>query len=72
MASDETLTKDPTKPIYDLKDPNLYINREISQLEVFRRVLEEAQDEGHPLLERVKFLSIFSSILDEFFMVRVG
>lgn len=72
MASDETLTKEPTKPTYDLKDPNLYINRELSQLEVFRRVLEEAQDEAHPLLERVKFLAIFSSIMDEFFMVRVG
>ena len=71
-SSAEPPIPDAAGTSFDLNDPSLYINRELSQLEFQRRVLEEAYDESNPLLERVKFLAIVGSNLDEFFMVRVG
>src|SRR5688500_262403 len=56
----------------DLKNPALYINRELSWLEFNDRVLAQARDVSHPLLERVKFLAITGTNLDEFFMIRVS
>src|SRR5262249_29905968 len=62
----------PREPVTDLDSPLLYLNRELTWLAFNRRVLAEAQDQRNPLLERVKFLSITSSNLDEFFMKRIG
>jgi len=60
------------KTTVDLTNYELYINRELSQLEFNRRVVEQAKDSSNPLLERLKFLCIASGNLDEFFEIRVA
>jgi polyphosphate kinase len=60
------------RPLSGLDDPLNYLNRELGVLAFQRRVFEEAQDARNPLLERIKFIAIIGSNLDEFFMVRVG
>ncbi len=63
----------PKAPLIEnLDDPKLYFNRELSWLEFNNRVLEEAEDDSQPLLERIKFLAIFFNNLDEFFMIRIS
>jgi len=59
-------------PERDLDAPEYYLNRELTWLSFVKRVLHEAHDTRTPLLERVKFLAITGSILDEFFMKRIG
>jgi polyphosphate kinase len=63
---------EPQAPPSDLDDPRLYINRELSWIEFDARVLELAEQEENPLLERLKFAAIFTSNLDEFFTIRVA
>jgi polyphosphate kinase len=68
----EAVAAAPVIAIPGLDDSSLYIHRELSQLQFNIRVLEQALDESYPLLERLKFLLIFSSNLDEFFEIRVA
>src|SRR5438045_1469717 len=73
VTTDElALLPDAIQPERDFSDPANFINRELSWLEFNRRVLEEAQDPTQPLIERVKFMTIFSGNLDEFFEIRVA
>jgi polyphosphate kinase len=62
----------PPEPASDLKDTSLYVNRELSWLDFNDRVLQLAEDGDQPLLERAKFAAIFTSNLDEYFMIRVA
>jgi polyphosphate kinase len=73
-ASEDAAVAPPIEHVApaDLRAPELYLNRELTWLEFNRRVLHEARDPRTPLLERVKFLAIVSSNLDEFFMKRIG
>ena len=61
-----------TIPVATLDDPSLYISRELSWVEFNDRVLEEALDARNPLIERLKFVAIYGTNLDEFFMIRVA
>jgi len=72
--SGETKSGAPPKgdKVFDLTSPEWYLNRELTWLEFNRRVFNESKDERNPLLERVFFLSVIGSNLDEFFMKRIG
>ena len=69
---EDGISESATAASVDLSDPSYYLNRELSELAFQRRVLSEVEDEDNPLLERVRFLSIVTTNVDEFFRKRVG
>ena len=74
VALNQTMSQEQQQQTSDrsLSDPALYINRELSWLDFNEHVLQLAEDENTPLLERVKFCAIYTTNLDEFYMVRVA
>jgi polyphosphate kinase len=71
-SGDPMKSSDNSDPSIDLSSPEYYFNRELSHLAFNERVLAQAMDDSHPLLERLRFLLIFSANLDEFFEIRVA
>src|SRR5438445_7698046 len=71
-ARASTMSPERSQAESELRQPELYVNRELSWLAFNERVLDQACDSSWPLLERIKFLAIFGSNLDEFFMIRVS
>jgi len=72
LSAEATAEKSEKQRVFDLQSPEWYLNRELTWLEFNKRVLHEGQDKRNPLLERVFFLAIVGSNLDEFFMKRIG
>src|ERR1700753_4104090 len=72
VAEQQTDPDEAPRPNRELSDPDLFINRELSWLDFNDRVLPTARDEHLPVIERLKFLAIFVTNLDEFFQIRVA